>query len=250
MLFLGWAERKRPLRPRTEDDLDHTIRNLALAGSSLLISQTAERAVVPAMFQLAEDYHFGLLRNFPISSAAKKWAGFLALDYSLYVWHWLNHRLPPLWRGHLVHHIDVDMDTTTGIRFHFWELLATLALRVFQVFVLGVDRAALQLWNRVLLLGVLFQHSNLELPPALEEMLSAVVVTPRLHAVHHSQVQEEGDSNFSSLLTCWDRLHGTLRTVPLDRKLVMGIPAYPDPTPLDQCLRLPFGPQKPAWPED
>jgi sterol desaturase/sphingolipid hydroxylase (fatty acid hydroxylase superfamily) len=239
MLWLAWAERRRPLRPRVECELDRTARNLALAGSSLLISQTVEGAVTPGLFELAEEHQLGLLRLLPLPSRLRQVVGFLVLDYTLYGWHWLNHRIPLLWRGHVVHHVDLDMDTSTGIRFHFFELTMTMALRFVQIVVLGVDREAFLVWNRTLLLAVVFQHSNLRLPDQLEQWLGQLLVTPQAHAVHHSQDTLECESNFSSMLILWDRLHGTHRPQPLGG--IIGVAAYPEPVNLGECLALPFG---------
>ena len=247
MLLLVWAERRWPLRKRIESSPVHTARNLALAGSSLAISQSLEGVVTPALFRLAETYQLGLLRRLPLPYPLRQAAGFLLLDYSLYWWHWLNHRIPFLWRGHLVHHVDVDMDASTGLRFHFWELVLTLALRCVQILVLGVDRQVLQIWNRSLLLAVVFQHSNLRLSEDLEAILGKVLVTPEAHALHHSQNQEEGQSNFSSMLIIWDRLHGTHLGHRLGTNGKIGVPDYPQPLGLENCLRLPFESHPSGW---
>src|SRR5207249_1417466 len=81
----------------------------------------------------------GLLRVVPLPRALRVVLGFLLLDYTLYIWHWLNHRAPPLWRFHAVHHIDLDLDSSTGIRFHFGELALAAGFRAAQVLLLGVE---------------------------------------------------------------------------------------------------------------
>ena len=247
IILLAWAERRWPLRKRVEGSPVHTARNLTLAASSLAISQSLEGVVTPALFRVAETHQLGLLRRLPLPSRVRQVAGFLLLDYSLYGWHWLNHRVPFLWRGHLVHHVDVDLDASTGLRFHFYELVMTLALRCVQILILGVDRQVLLVWNRTLLLAVVFQHSNLRLSNDLELALGKVLVTPEAHALHHSQKQEECESNFSSMLIFWDRLHGTHRCQHLGPEGKIGVPAYPNPVPLKECLRMPFQSQRTDW---
>jgi sterol desaturase/sphingolipid hydroxylase (fatty acid hydroxylase superfamily) len=240
ILFIAWGERRRPLRVRVESQMDRTARNLALAGTSLLISQSAEAAVTPSLFRMAERHNLGLLRVLPLPQWLRQPLSFLLLDYSLYGWHWLNHQIPWLWRGHLVHHIDLDMDASTGIRFHFWELLMTLSLRFVQILVLGTDQKSFLFWNRTLLLAVIFQHSNLRLPPTLDRLIAKVLVTPQVHAVHHSQDLKESESNFSSMLIIWDKIHHTHRATSLRLEPTMGVPTFPEPVPLNDCLALPF----------
>jgi len=168
--------------------------------------------------------------------------GFLLLDYTLYLWHWLNHGSPLLWRFHAVHHLDLDLDTTTGLRFHFGELAMAAGFRALQVLLLGVDRETLRLWQQMLVVSVVFHHSNLELPPGVEQRLNAMLVTPRMHGIHHSTRPEETDSNYSSLLSCWDRLHRSLRLDVLQATVTIGVTGFltPEDVTLEQSLMLPF----------
>jgi sterol desaturase/sphingolipid hydroxylase (fatty acid hydroxylase superfamily) len=94
----------------------------------------------------------------------------------------------------------------------------------------------------MLLVSVVFHHSNLELPFEMEHWLNAVVVTPRMHGIHHSTRPAETDSNYSSLLSCWDRLHRSLRLdVPQDA-ITIGVAGFPEPehVTLERSLTLPF----------
>jgi sterol desaturase/sphingolipid hydroxylase (fatty acid hydroxylase superfamily) len=157
--------------------------------------------------------------------------------------------VPWLWRFHVVHHIDRDLDASTALRFHFAELLVSLPWRAAQVVTIGVSPLAFSAWQTALLVSIMFHHSNLRLPIGVERRLVRFVVTPRMHGIHHSVVRAETDSNWSSGLTFWDRLHGTLRLdVPQDA-ITIGVPAYrtADDVALPHILRLPFGPQPPSW---
>ena len=168
--------------------------------------------------------------------------GILLLDYSLYVWHVLLHRMSVLWRFHVVHHADLDLDATTALRFHFGELALSIPWRAAQVLLIGVRPQVLQLWQQATLASIVFHHSNLRLPPGLERWLVWVVVTPRMHGIHHSIIEAETNSNWSSGLTLWDRLHGTLRLdVPQDA-ITIGVPAYRDPKELvlGRIFAMPF----------
>jgi sterol desaturase/sphingolipid hydroxylase (fatty acid hydroxylase superfamily) len=175
-----------------------------------------------------------------------RWAeealAFLLLDYTLWVWHVLTHRWPPLWSYHAVHHADLDLDASTGIRFHPVEMLASVPWRLAQVVLIGAGPRALGRWQSALFLSVLFHHSNLRLPLRLERALAHVFVTPRQHGIHHSVLRDEMDSNWSSLLNVWDRLHGTLRLdVPQDA-ITIGLPSPRDPRALafPRLMTMPF----------
>ena len=109
------------------------------------------------------------------------------MDYTLYVWHILTHRVPLLWRFHAVHHVDLDLDASTALRFHFGELAVSVPYRAAQIALLGVDAEALSYWQMFLSLSVLFHHSNVRLPREFESVLSWFVVTPRMHGIHHSK---------------------------------------------------------------
>jgi sterol desaturase/sphingolipid hydroxylase (fatty acid hydroxylase superfamily) len=150
--------------------------------------------------------------------------------------------VPFLWRFHAVHHLDLDLDSTTGVRFHFGELALAAGFRALQILWLGVDRETLRLWQQLLVLSVVFHHSNLELPVAIEERLVTAIATPRMHGIHHSTRPENLDSNFSSLLSCWDRLHRTMRLDVPQPAITIGLRQFqaPEDVTLARSLALPF----------
>lgn len=173
----------------------------------------------------------------------------LLLDYTLYLWHILLHKLPWLWRCHQPHHIDLDLDTSTALRFHFTELLASVPWRAGQIVSIGVSPLALSVWQTATIVEVLFHHSNFRLPIGVERWLCRLIVTPRMHGIHHSVVPEEQNANWSSGLTVWDWLHGTLRlNIPQD-EITIGVPAYlnPQDVTLPKVLAMPFQEQRPSF---
>jgi sterol desaturase/sphingolipid hydroxylase (fatty acid hydroxylase superfamily) len=244
---LAIAERRRPLRPRVEPDLPHAGRNLAIAGLGGAATALAELALGwPAA---SANRRRGLLRLLPLPRGLRALLGFLLLDYTLWMWHRLNHAVPVLWRFHLPHHVDRDLDASTGLRFHFGELALSAGFRAGQLAVLGVGRGAFLGYQVVLLAGVLFHHSNLRLPIRLERGLCRVLVTPRMHGIHHSIVEAEAGGNFGSLFPWWDDLHGTRRLDVPQAALTIGVPAYLDARDagLERVLALPFEPLGPSW---
>lgn len=176
-------------------------------------------------------------------------AGILMLDYTLFLWHVLLHRVPLLWRFHEVHHSDLDLDATTALRFHFGELALSVPWRAAQILLIGVRGRTLRLWQQLTLASVLFHHSNVRLPLWLERLLVRIVVTPRMHGIHHSIAEAETNSNWSSGLTVWDRLHGTLRLDRPQAAVVIGLPAYrrKKELVLPRLIAMPFVTQRPSW---
>lgn len=174
---------------------------------------------------------------------------FVLLDYTLYVWHVLTHRVPWLWHFHVVHHADLDMDASSALRFHFGELVISVPRRAGQIFLIGVSPLSLVVWQSILFVMILFHHSNARLPIGVERGLNLLIVTPRMHGIHHSIIRDETDSNWSSGLTLWDWLHGTLRLNVPQKEITIGVPAYraPGETSLLKMLKLPFTKQRPSW---
>ena len=247
------AERRRPLRPRVEPrPLHRAARNVTLGVSALVASAAVEWTVVRSTGAWAERHRIGLLHHLPLPLRVKQFLGFLALDYSIYLWHVINHRADGLWRFHAVHHIDRELDASTGVRFHFGEMSLTAALRAVQILGIGVDRPTLTLWQRLLTLSVIFHHSNLRLPVQFEQALSLFIVTPSMHGVHHSERKHEADRNFASLLSVWDMLHGTWRPGSAQPAITIGLPGRRDPRDLTigPLLAMPFRPQRSSWAVD
>jgi sterol desaturase/sphingolipid hydroxylase (fatty acid hydroxylase superfamily) len=246
---LLWREARRPLRSSVEPKLRRNARNLAMAGISAAVVQLAAAPVLRPLTRMAERRRWGLLRRLGLPVWIEVPLGVVLLDYSLYLWHVLNHRAPFLWRFHQVHHVDLDLDASTALRFHFGELTMSVAWNSAEVVLLGISPLTLSVRQTLLLLSILFHHSNAELPEEVERRLVSWIVTPRMHGIHHSAVQEETDSNWSSGLSVWDRLHGTLRLDVPQEEITIGVPAYRDPAEvtLPKIVALPFGEQRPAW---
>jgi sterol desaturase/sphingolipid hydroxylase (fatty acid hydroxylase superfamily) len=244
-----WLERRRPLRRAVESKLTRDARNLAVAVTSAIALRIIERPIVDPLAALVERRQWGLLKRLRLPAWLEVTAALVLMDYTLYVWHVLTHRAQWLWRFHVVHHVDLDLDASTALRFHFAELAISVPWRAAQVICIGVSPLSLSVWQTLLFLSIMFHHSNVRLPVELERRLNRFIVTPRMHGIHHSCVREETDSNWSSGLTLWDRLHGTLRLNVPQEAIMIGVPAYREPleVELEKILEMPFGAQRAAW---
>jgi sterol desaturase/sphingolipid hydroxylase (fatty acid hydroxylase superfamily) len=247
--FMLLAERLAPLRRTVEPKLRRVARNLSAGGVSLALMTLLQTPLLQPVASWIVRDRVGLLQAVHWPRWIETAVAIVLLDYTLWWWHWASHRVPFLWRFHLVHHVDRDLDTSTALRFHFGELALSIPVRAAQMIVIGVDPQALWLWQTILFASILFHHANVRLPLSVERLLVRVIVTPRMHGIHHSDRIEETNSNWSSLLSAWDYLHRTLRLDVPQERVVIGVPAYQNAgdVTLGKILLLPFRRQRDDW---
>lgn len=235
-------EYRRRARPYVEPPARHRARNVAIAAIAAGTVHLLEAPIVVPTARAVERRRWGLVMLAPAPRWIRDAAAVLLLDYTLYLWHILVHRVGFLWRFHLAHHVDLDLDATTGVRFHAGELTLSIPWRVAQIAVIGVSPTALAAWQTLTLASVIFHHSNSALPTRIERWLCRVLVTPRMHAIHHSVVEAQRHSNFSSGLAIWDHLHGTSRFDSDAGDVSIGVAGHtsPDAVRLRRVLALPF----------
>lgn len=162
----------------------------------------------------AGERSWGLFNALPVPGPLAFVLSFVALDLVIWVQHVAFHRVPLLARLHRMHHVDLDFDVTTGLRFHPVEILLSLMIKFAGVLALGAPAAAVLAFELALNLGSLFNHGNVRMPGAVDRALRLLVVTPDMHRVHHSIVPEEINSNYGFFLSWWDRLFGTYNAAP------------------------------------
>ena len=171
------------------------------------------------------------------------WAGvfvdILILDLAIYWWHRLNHEIPFLWRFHEVHHLDERLDTTSAVRFHFGEVIMSAFARAIPILALGIPLTTVVIFELLVLLSAIFQHSNISLSPRLERALSRVFITPSIHWVHHHAIRTDTDSNYGTILSIWDPIFGTRSKTERTPEMPIGVQGLKD-VPLSQLLIRPF----------
>ena len=213
-ILLSW-ETIRPffdfVRPRRGRAV-HVVRNLGLGALNSVVVTVVFVGLWIIAAEWAVAKNFGLMNAVATSSPVLHAVGaILLLDAWTYVWHRLNHRIPFLWRFHRVHHADPQMDVSTGGRFHVGEIVLSSVLRIPLIILLGVYAWELVLYETAMFTVVQFHHANVSLPARLDCALRAVIVTPAMHKVHHSRLRPETDSNYSALLSVWDRIGRSFR---------------------------------------
>ena len=169
----------------------------------------------------------------------------LLLDLAIYLQHLLMHRMPILWRLHRVHHADLDIDLTTGSRFHTIEIVVSMLIKWAVIAALGPALLAVLIFEILLNGMALFNHANVRLPRATDRLLRYLLVTPDMHRVHHSILRNETDSNYGFNLSLWDRAFGTYVDQPAHghQGMTIGIPGFRDAGQVDRLpgmLALPF----------
>jgi sterol desaturase/sphingolipid hydroxylase (fatty acid hydroxylase superfamily)/rhodanese-related sulfurtransferase len=251
LFLLLWWETLTPFLPMFRNDsrqrTRHGLRNITIALLNSGMTALLFVGLWAATANWAAHNGFGLLNW---TGAPPLWhalAAVLALDFWTYWWHRLNHRLPFLWRFHRAHHSDTQMDVTTASRFHIGEILFSNVLRIPLILLLGIHLWEIVLYETALIAVIQFHHANIGLPRRVDQLLRCFIVTPAMHKVHHSRWQPETDSNYSSLLSVWDRVFRSFRLRDDPRTIQFGLDDFAKPedqtlpgilkTPLDQSPR-------------
>ena len=242
-LLAGWEW----LRPRRALEQGRALRwpnNLGIFLVDIAVARLLIPTAAVGVAVLAAERGFGLLPALGLPGWAQGILGFLALDLIIYTQHYVFHHVPLLWRLHRMHHADVEIDVTTGLRFHPLEILLSLGIKITAVALLGIPAFSVLAFEVALNATSMFNHSNVALPPAIERIVRWIVVTPQMHQVHHSIVRTETDSNFGFNLPWWDRLFRTYRAAPAagESDVVFGLPVFRarEEQRLDRLLSQPF----------
>ena len=239
---------KYPLRRQQFSKLRRLIRNMVFSAPGFALARISLVPIPLTMSVWAAQHQFGLLHLIPLPHWVALSLGVLIMDYAYWWWHVGLHLVPLLWRFHNVHHSDLDMDVSTATRFHLGEVIFSVPFRVLIVAVFGIDFWALVIFELMFEAANLFEHSNWRLPIFIERFLNHVLVTPRMHGIHHSIVQRETNSNWGTVFCWWDKLHRTLRRdIPQDA-ITIGVASYRDETELTfgKLFVLPFREQR-TW---
>ncbi len=193
---------------------------------------------------VAEAKGFGLFNLVAVPDWLAILIAIVLLDFVIWAQHLLFHRVPLLWRLHRMHHADLDIDVTTGIRFHPVEILLSMVIKLGTVALLGAPALAVMLFEVLLNAMSMFNHSNVRMPAGVDRLLRRFLVTPDMHRVHHSIVASETHSNFGFNLPWWDHLFGTYRAQPAagHEAMTIGLTQFRDPAELrlDRMLVQPL----------
>lgn len=238
-----------PLRQRKRSWIRRIIVNACMSAVAFVVGTFVVRSVSMNLIDRTSEHEFGLLHVLRLPLGVQFIAGFLLMDLTFYYWHRVNHVVPLLWRFHNVHHIDPDMDVSTSFRFHFVEIFYSTGFRVLQVGLIGIAPITYVVYEILFQCATMFHHSNMRLPIRVERWLNKIVVTPRMHGIHHSAVRGETNSNYSVIFRWWDAIHRSLRLGVHQAEITIGVPGYQEPgdNGLWHLICLPFRKQRGYW---
>ena len=208
------AETGAPRRPLTTRKAARWRVNLAITLIDAAVARFLSPILPVGLALLAASRGWGALNHLSVPFWPSVLIGVLFLDLVIYLQHVMFHMLPLFWRLHGMHHTDLDIDVTSGLRFHPLEIYLSMLIKLAAVAVLGVPALAVLVFE-VLLNGTsMFSHGNIRLREGLDRLLRLFVVTPDMHRVHHSVIIRETNSNFGFNFPWWDRFFGTYRAQP------------------------------------
>ena len=218
--------------------------NLALTGIDILVVRIFFGAAALGASQFAEEKGWGLFNYLELPEGLEALLCIVILDLMIYIQHVMFHVIPLFWRFHVVHHSDLDLDVSSGLRFHPLEILASMLYKIGLVFALGPSPMAVLVFEAILNGMAQFSHSNITLPERLDRLLRYVFVTPDMHRIHHSVEKNETNSNFGFNLSIWDRalgtyVHDALKPQP---RIIIGVNAFrtSEEVSFKKLLMMPF----------
>ncbi len=218
--------------------------NLSLVALDTLIVRLLFPTAALGMALMVQDLGWGVLNILSVPYWAAVVISVAVLDFAIYLQHVMFHAFPALWRLHMVHHADLDLDVTSGSRFHPIEIVLSMLIKVAVISALGPPLLGVLIFEVVLNALAMFNHANACIPLPLDRVLRWIIVTPDMHRVHHSVERPEYNTNFGFNLSCWDRLLGTYKDQPAKGHLGMtiGLKSFRDRTwqTLPRILAMPF----------
>ena len=226
-LFWCW-ETWRPFFGQKEGRLKHAGQNLSIAVLNTVVLGLLFGGATVTVTGWTEQHRLGLLNHLGLDWPILFVLAMVLLDGWMYFWHRANHVIPFLWRFHRMHHSDRHMDVTTATRFHLGEHVGSSVLKLGLIPLLGIEVWQLLLYDTLLIAVTQFHHADITLG-RWDRWLRLVIVTPDLHKVHHSRWRPETDSNYSTVLSVWDRLFGSYRTREDPATIEFGLDQFFDP---------------------
>ncbi|WP_261844701.1 sterol desaturase family protein [Aliamphritea ceti] len=185
------------------------LHNLALVSFNIVLVRFALPVAPVAVAVYCDQHQLGVFNMLDLPLVAGILLSLVVLDLVLYLQHRAFHRIPWLWRLHRMHHSDQDVDVTTGLRFHPFEIALSLLIKMLVVLLLGAPVQSVIIFEVILSSMAVFNHANISLPQKMELWLRRVLVTPDMHRIHHSVDLRETHTNFGFNLSCWDYLFGS-----------------------------------------
>jgi sterol desaturase/sphingolipid hydroxylase (fatty acid hydroxylase superfamily) len=228
---MALAERLWPRRARVAPRAHRWATNLVLMACGAALTRLILPLAAIGAALWAADVRFGALNRVDWSWGLKMLVTVVCLDLVIYWQHRLFHRVPLLWRLHAVHHTDLDLDASSGVRFHPLEILLSMIVKMAAVALMGAPVLAVVIFEVMLNATSIFNHANLAVPVSVDAILRLLFVTPDMHRVHHTTHHDEQNTNFGFNMPWWDRLFGTYRAQPREGHVAVALGLREDRDP-------------------
>ncbi len=213
MLLAVW-ETAAPRRTLTTSKRNRWTINISITLiNTLLVRLIFPMAAVGTAF-IAKENSWGIFNILSLNNSIFEVIAILMLDLTIYLQHALFHHAPVFWRIHKIHHTDLDVDITTGTRFHPVEIILSMIIKMIMVVIIGASVFSVIVFEILLNGTSMFNHSNISISPKIDRILRLFVVTPDMHRVHHSVIIRETNSNFGFNFPWWDRIFRTYKDQP------------------------------------
>lgn len=224
-------------------------RNLGLIAIDVVVVYLWMPLTVVMVATRVHDHQLGILNQIPLPTPMVWLIALIWMDMVIYWQHRWFHQIGFLWRLHKVHHLDLDIDVSTGLRFHPAEILLSLLLKCAAVAVMGVPAQVVVVSEILINSAAMFNHGNIAIPAPLDRLLRHFLVTPDMHRIHHSVTVRETNSNYGFCLSWWDFLFHSYTEHPQKghQGMQIGLSDYQSFArhTLVYLLKLPFIPPQP-----
>jgi sterol desaturase/sphingolipid hydroxylase (fatty acid hydroxylase superfamily) len=217
LMFFWMLEGALPLARFDYRKGKHALLNLFFTLTTAIINFAfALVIVVSSDYVVAEGY--GLLSWLEMPLIGQIVLGLMVMDLvGAYFVHWLEHKIHWMWKFHIIHHSDEQVDATTALRHHPGESVFRAVFTLLAVVLAGAPMWLVMLYQSLSAFMSQFNHSNVKLPKGLDGILRWIIITPNMHRVHHHATLPYTDVNYGNIFPYWDRIFGTYGHLDVDQ---------------------------------
>ena len=243
IVFFWVLEGMIPLYSFRYKKINHALLNIFFTTTTAIIGFGFAFLLLKSTLYVGGE-QIGVIHIFNLPIWADVIISLLLLDLiGAYLVHFIQHKVSWMWKFHLVHHSDMNVDVTTGLRHHPGETVFRIIFTIIGVFVSGASIGMVMLYQSLSVLFAHITHANISIPKKIDAILSYVLVTPNMHKIHHHYEMPLTDSNYGNIFSIWDRLFNTFSFINKQKSVVYGIDTYMDKSEtnnLGTLLSIPF----------
>ncbi len=227
--------------------LSHAGINAIFTLITLLVNLIGAMGILKAV-EFNKINNFGLLNSIQIPLWLYIVLGLILMDFiGAWLIHWIQHNVRWMWRFHIIHHSDPNVDVTSGLRHHPVENIFRLCFTVLAVLITGANFGLVMMYQTISAFFAHFSHANIRTPYIFEYFLSFVFVTPAFHRVHHHYMQPHTDSNYGNIFSFWDHIFQTSTKFENPHEIIYGLDTHMDSnqhSSIKNLLMIPFQPYR------